>query len=425
MKETLNFLIEVNKLKETPRTGWVWRGVKNPETIAEHTFGTMIVSWLLAKERGLNVKRAIKAALAHDLCEVYAGDITPNLYYPRLPRREPARKKALMKWARLSKKDKEKIDKVKFRKEKDGLLKLISDIQPPAKDEIFSSWLDFEKGISIEGKFVNQINRIETLIQSIKYFGTKNVKEMTTWWEWVEEQVDDPLLLKFTEVIHKKFYKWNVKSEKPLEEILNFAVNVGQLKGMERLYWTLRGIKGPETVAGHIFTLAIAAWLLASGRKEFSMEKLLKMALCHELSAVYTGDTTPYDRILQENSRANKEEILKRMLRLSKKEKRSIFLKDYREEKKSLEKLTLNLEPALKKEMIQLWKEYRTKSSPEGKFLSQLNVAVVLLQGLLYEKKYKNFSASPLWEWAFEVSDDHLILDFLEEMKQKFHSRTQ
>jgi hypothetical protein len=48
-----------------------------------------------------------------------------------------------------------------------------------------------------------------------------------------------------------------------------------------------------------------------------------------------------------------------------------------------------------------------------------------LLQGLLYEKKDKNFSAAPLWEWAFEVADDPLILELLDDeedgMKKKFY----
>jgi putative hydrolase of HD superfamily len=394
--------------------------VENPETIADHTFGMAIISWLLAEKRGLNVARAIKIALSHDLCEVYAGDITPNLYYPRLPKEAKLRKKMLMKWARLSRKEKEKIEKVKFKKERNGLLKLIKNMPIPMRNEIFSSWLDFEKGISREGRFVNQLNRIETLVQSIQYFGTENVKTMTTWWEWAKEIVENPLLFEFSEVIQKKFYGKNIKAEKGLEAILEFILLANKLKAMPRLYWTLRNVKNPESVAGHIFTLAVAAWVLGSDRKEFSMEKLLKMALCHELSAVYTGDTTPYDRILA-NDGQKREEILKRMVRLSKKEKRSIFIEDYKTEKRSLEKLTAALNPKMKKEIIQLWSEYRTKSSPEGKFLSQLNTAAVLLQGLLYEKKDKNFSAAPLWEWAFEVVDNPLILDFLQEAKKEFY----
>lgn len=150
------------------------------------------------------------------------------------------------------------------------------------------------------------------------------------------------------------------------------------------------------------------------------MAKLLKMALCHEISAVYTGDTTQYDRILPNNG-ADRKELLQRMLRLSKKEKEWIFLEDYKEEKKALGKLTAKLTAPLSREIIKLWEEYRTKARPEGYFLSQINVLAILLQALFYEKKDKHFSATPIWEWAFEIFDDSLVLELMEEMKNKFH----
>ena len=417
MKEIVNFLIEVNKLKELPRTGLVTWGVKNPVTVADHIFRAAFTFWLLGRKKSLNIERAIKFALFHDLCEVYAGDLTPLMYYTRKTKR-------IMKGIRLSNKEKQKRANKKFQIEKKSLLKLIKFLKPELKKEVFAYWLSYERSISREVKLIREFDRIDALLESFEYIGTDKKITGTAWWEIVEEIVEDRLVKDFLETMQKKFYgkaPKNHKRQKELENILDFLLKAGELKKIGRLYWKLRGVKNPETVSGHIYTLTLAAWVLASGRKELSMEKLLKMALCHELSAVYTGDTTPYDKILRENNSKNKGEILKRMLRISKKEKRSIFLKDYREEKKSLEKLTLNLEPQLKREMIQLWKEYRTKSSPEGRFLSQLNVAAVLFQGLIYEKKYKNFSAAPLWEWAFEVSDDPLILEFLEVMKQKFY----
>ena len=39
MKNLLKFFLEVEKLKQMPRTGWVLREVKNPETVAEHILG--------------------------------------------------------------------------------------------------------------------------------------------------------------------------------------------------------------------------------------------------------------------------------------------------------------------------------------------------------------------------------------------------
>jgi putative hydrolase of HD superfamily len=422
MKEVINFLIAVSKLKTEPRSGWVLAEVKNPETIAEHTFRVAIASWLFAEKRKLNVKRAIMIALFHDICEVYAGDITPFIYYPNLPRDKEKRKKMLMKWARLSKNEKQKRGQMKFEKEKKGLLKLIKSLSPDLKNEIFSMWVDYEKGISKEGRFVNQLNRIETLLQSITYFGTKNITKRTNWWEWTEEIVDDPLLLDFLKVIHKKLYGESMKDyemNKELENILDFLLEIGKLKEMSRLYWKLRKVKNPETVASHMFDLALMTWAF-NKEKSLNTEKLLKMALCHEMSAVYTGDTTPYDRIMPKNKK-EKEEVLKRWSRITKDKKKKIFLSDYKEEKEAIKRLTKKLDPQLRNEMIQLWREYRTKSTPEGYLLSQLNVLAVLIQALLYEKIDKNCSAAPIWEWAFEACDNKECFDFLEGLKKKFY----
>jgi putative hydrolase of HD superfamily len=422
MENHLNFLIEVHKLKETPRTGWVLMKVKNPETIAEHIFQTAFLAWLLVREKGLNVGKIIKIALSHDLCEVYAGDKTPFFYWDNLNRDIKEDEKILLKGIRLSKEEKEKRAREKSEKEKESLLKLLSFLKEDLRDEIFSHWLFYERRISEEGNFAKQVDRIMTLIPAILYFGPEEISGGTSWWELTEEIVEDELLVEFLKVIQRKFYGKveNYKGNKKLEEILDFIVEIGKLKGMPRLYWLLRGIKKPETVAGHIFTLTIMAWIFGKERKDLNQEKLLKMALCHELSAVYTGDTTPYDRILPKNEK-EREKFLKKMIRLSKKEKEWIFLKDYKTEKKVLTKLTKKLDHQIKKEILDLWHDYRTRGSPEAKFLGQLNILAVLLQGLLYEKQYPYFSPTPLWEWAFENCTDEICVLLMEEMKKKFY----
>lgn len=421
MKNALKSLIEISKLKEMPRTGLVWLGIKKPVTIAEHIFQTAILAWLLTRKKNLNIGRMIKIALSHDLCEVYAGDMTP--FQGLLPRNKEKRKEVLKRWIRTPLKEKEDRKRKRFETEKNCFLKLVNPLKPELKREIFASWIDYEKRVSPEGKFCKQVDQIAGMIEALESLGIKRQKWVTPWWEEAEEAIDDPLLQKFLKIIQKNFYGQvpkGYKKNKELENILDFLLEIGKLKRVPRLYWTIRGIKKPETVAGHIFTLALMAWVFGREKEELNMEKLLKMALCHELSAAYTGDTTPYDRILPENKK-ERGEILKKMLRLSKREKEWTFLKDYQKEKKALGKLTFKLKPSLKKEIVQLWKEYRMKSGPEGHFLSQLNVLAILLQGLLYEKKYKNFSATPIWEWAFEICDDPICLNLLEEMKKKFY----
>lgn len=423
MKNLLKFFLETEKLKEMPRTGWVLAGIENPERIAEHCFSLSIISFLLAKKRGLNQKRAIQIAFFHELCEVYAGDLTPFLYYPHLPKNDEKRRKTLMKWARLCQKEKEKIGKIKFEKEKMALLKLIKFLKPNLKNALLNAWLDYEKGISKEGKFIHQLNRIDTLIQSIEYFGMEDINVRTNWWEWAEEIVEDVLLLKFLKVLQKKFYEKKPieeKEDKELENILDFIFKINQLKKMPRTIWVSMGIKNPETVAGHIFTTTLMGWIFGSERKELNLEKILKITLCHEFPSVYTGDLiTPF--ILPKGE--EKREIFEKWPRLEKKEKEKIFFGDYQKERKAIERLTKKLESDLKKEIIGLWDEYKNNLTPEARFVNQINVLAVLLEALLYQKKDKYLPIGWIWEWAYEKCEDPIIFEFLEELKRRFYKK--
>jgi putative hydrolase of HD superfamily len=429
MKNQLKFFLEVNKLKTMKRTGWVLRKVKNPETIAEHTFRVAITAWLLGQKKNLNTEQLIKTALFHDLCEVYAGDLTPFFYYLDLPRDEAKRKEMLRKWVRLSKKEKKKRGKKKNEIEKKSLLRLIKSLKPEIQKEIFAYWHDFEKRISPEGKLLRPVDKIETLLQAIEYFGVKEDTPVTGWWEEVEEMAEDPLLLDFLAIIQNSFYKKrksthqvaNEDLKQELNGILRFILEVGKLKRFPRRIWYLLEVKSPiETVAEHIFSVALMAWFFGRQKPELNMGKLLKMALCHEMPSVYTNDLTPYDEILTKKA---KKEVFKKWLRFPRKEKEKIHLKHYKKERIALKRLALKLDSPLRDEIIQLFDEYKTSSTAEARFLNQINVLAVLLQALLYWKKDKNLQIDWMWEWVFEKCDNQICLDFIEELKNKFYGK--
>lgn len=421
MKGTLNFIMQANKLKEMPRSGWVWLGVKNPETIAEHTFQVAILSWLLGKVRGgLNIEKVIKIAISHDLCEVYAGDMTP--YYGLLPNDPRERKEFLKRWIRLPKKEKEKRSKEKFNIEKKALVKLLRNLDSNLHQEIYTSFLAYEKNLSPEGKFVKQIDKIEPLIQAIQYFGTKKDTAVVGWWEETEEIVEDPLLINFLKIIEKNFYQKRPRfknEERKLRDVLQCAVEILKLKRMPRRSWVLRKVKNPETIGAHTFMTTLMAWIFKKGALKLNTEKLLKMALCHELCEVYAGDETPYDSFL--NGSRPKETVFNKWLRLTKKEKEKIFHKDYKKEEKAIKKLIVNLPSDLKKEIFYLWNDFKKKLSFESRFLNQIYITETLLQALLYWRRNKKFPISAWWEWAYENLDSEIHLEFGEELKREFY----
>ncbi len=169
MKELVDFFNKIGKLKGMPRRGWVINDIKNPESIAEHTFRATIMAWILGKKKkGLNIERILKMALIHDLCEIYAGDTTP--YDPVLPKNKKRRLELMKTWPRFSNSQREKIVREKYGREKKALEKVISKLPSDLKEEIKSLWLDYEKGLTPEGRFFRQTDRMESFLQALEYW---------------------------------------------------------------------------------------------------------------------------------------------------------------------------------------------------------------------------------------------------------------
>jgi putative hydrolase of HD superfamily len=82
MKPEFDFLTELMRLKAVPRMGWLLRGIRDVESVADHSFGVALIAMLLADRAracGLDVnsERILRMALLHDLTEARTGDL-PN-----------------------------------------------------------------------------------------------------------------------------------------------------------------------------------------------------------------------------------------------------------------------------------------------------------------------------------------------------------
>ena len=205
MENLLNFFIETGKLKSKKRKGWIFRGVREPETIADHTFRMAIMAWILGEQKKFNINKLLKMSLIHDLCEVYAGDTTP--YDKLLPKDKKKWKKITQEWPRFTKKEKGKIFQEKYKKENQALERMILKLPPSLKIEIKNLWIDYEKGLTPEVRFVHQVDRVENLLQALEYWKKDRPFAIGPWWIQIEELVDDPFLLKFIELLEKKFHK--------------------------------------------------------------------------------------------------------------------------------------------------------------------------------------------------------------------------
>ncbi|WP_290597962.1 MULTISPECIES: HD family hydrolase [unclassified Archaeoglobus] len=78
MEDIVRFIHEAGSLKLVPRSGWLKLGIKLPESVAEHSFRTALIAFILALKNGEGLEVACKAATAalfHDLHESRTMDL--------------------------------------------------------------------------------------------------------------------------------------------------------------------------------------------------------------------------------------------------------------------------------------------------------------------------------------------------------------
>lgn len=205
----LQFVVNVGKLKRKSRKGWtVLHKIKDSESTADHSFRLAVLAWVLGRKRqDLNLEKIVKMALLHDVCEVYAPDETP--YDALLPADENQEKiaeiiKTRSRTQYTPEQRQERLDK-KFASEFTGLEKLAEKLPQDLKTELKSLWLDFTKGLSPEGKFVKQLDKMENLLQAMEYWKEQGQIQRDLWIISAKEWCLDKDLLEFLEEVDKEF----------------------------------------------------------------------------------------------------------------------------------------------------------------------------------------------------------------------------
>lgn len=75
MKDIAKFLLEMGMLKNVKRSGWWMAGIKHPESVADHSFRTAAIGFMLAKMENADADKVMKMCLFHELAETRISDI--------------------------------------------------------------------------------------------------------------------------------------------------------------------------------------------------------------------------------------------------------------------------------------------------------------------------------------------------------------
>jgi putative hydrolase of HD superfamily len=156
--EIARFLDEIGQLKLVRRSGWWLAGVRDPESVAEHSFRTAAVAYFLSQLEGADLGKTLAMSIFHDAAEARLGDLH------RLT-------KAYVDAKGAEPKVTEEQTRGLPPELRDGLRGLIA----AARDKT-----------SLEARIVHDADRIECLLQAREYAATGHAVE-----EWIRTSVDE------------------------------------------------------------------------------------------------------------------------------------------------------------------------------------------------------------------------------------------
>lgn len=133
------------------------------------------------------------------------------------------------------------------------------------------------------------------------------------------------------------------------------------LKQIYRQGWLRRGVPRQrcESIAEHSFGVAVLALWLAQSQPELEVNKVVRMALLHDLGEVYAGDIIPGDGVSEEEKHQREAEAVRQIL----------------------SRLPDGLEH------IKLWVEYEAGVSAEARFVRQIDRLEMGLQAAVYQRQ--------------------------------------
>ncbi|WVZ09647.1 hypothetical protein V8G54_014177 [Vigna mungo] len=162
------------------------------------------------------------------------------------------------------------------------------------------------------------------------------------WFMRVEKGGDPALLLSYFQLL-------------PFSVIsLSVATKTTKRKG-----WVNHGIKGAESIADHMYRMALMA-LIAGDVPGLNRERCIKIALVHDIAE---GDITPSDGVPKAEKSRREQEALNKMCEL--------------------------LGGGMRAEEIkELWEEYENNSSLEANLVKDFDKVELILQALEYEVEH-------------------------------------
>jgi len=188
----INFILEIDNIKSIFRNNYIKDGSRK-ENDAEHSWHLAMMVMVLSEYFDeLDVSKTLKMVLAHDLVELYAGDVYAY---------------------------DEKGNIGKFDREKESAEKLFSLLPEDQKKEFIDLWLEFEEANTKEAVCGSIVDRFQPLLLNYSSQGKS----------WKEHEISKDKVLKRNKIV---FEEGPEEIGEYIKSIIEDAAHKGYLKNL-------------------------------------------------------------------------------------------------------------------------------------------------------------------------------------------------
>ena len=171
--------------------------------------------------------------------------------------------------------------------------------------------------------------------------------------------------------------------------VCDFLGVVGRLKRVPRTGWVRHGVKDVESVAAHMYRMAVLAYVAAhvhnagaaasgAGDAKVDPEHCVAVAIAHDLAEAVVGDITPFDGVSKEEKHRREAEGLEAMLGL-------------------LPQDAPGMEGAVRG-LRALWEEYESGEGAAAELLKDMDKLEMIVQAAEYAKEQAHVDLRQFFE---------------------------
>jgi putative hydrolase of HD superfamily len=171
-----DFFNIITELKKIPRKGWQDKvRIEKPESVADHSFNTAIISMVLSDLNNLDTEKILKMSLLHDIAESITGDLTPD---------------------EISKDEKIKL-------EEQTMKEIFANLPDELATEYETIWKEYVNMTSNEAILVHDVDRLEMAIQARKYLAEgKAPDKLEEFFSSARKNIQDDKILKLLDEVY-------------------------------------------------------------------------------------------------------------------------------------------------------------------------------------------------------------------------------